>query len=59
MLIFRFYVSLEGTRKAAVTEMGLNDVAVTEIGPNDASGVVWAIGMSILFSFAFFIYTNY
>ena len=33
--------------------------AVTEAGPNDASGVVWAIGMTILFYLSFFIYTNY
>ena len=43
-VIFRFYLSVEGTRKAVMTQTG----------PNDARRVVWAVGIMSFFSFRFF-----
>ena len=45
-VIFRVYLSVEGTRKAAMTQTG----------PNDARHVVWAVGTMSFFHFAFLIY---
>ena len=42
--IFKFYLSVEGTRKAVMTQTG----------PNNARHVIWAVGIMSFFSFRFF-----